>query len=49
MPGAVRSIQPLAMRKSTSDIVEARVEFDPSWNHSCQKQALCSAPEPAKL
>ena len=24
--------------KSTSGIVEARLEFDPSWNHSCQEQ-----------
>ena len=30
-------------------IVEARLEFDPSWNHSCQEQALCCASECAKL
>ena len=30
-------------------IVDARLEFDPSWNHSCQEQALRSASEYMKL
>ena len=35
--------------KSTSGIVEARLEFNPIWNHSYQEQALCCASECAKL
>ena len=36
------------MNEVYSNIVKARLEFDPSWNHSRKEQALCSASECAK-
>ena len=37
------------MKSTIECIVEARLEFDPNWNYSCQEQALRSASECVKL